>query len=534
MIPVFPLKELILIICTLIISTNNSFANLLSACQYKTYYKEKATLIASVNRKSEYNNLSDLSFGYNIELAQTLNSKGNYYSGEMVSLIKRIQPNSLRYPGGTTSNYFDWDNEQLDEVSIDKYANEHIAKLRNRIKKTNNNSLPKAKLKTFSKLVSEFGIRPYVVLNMFSSIEEIIKAINKTKTSVNSGIRWELGNELFFKHYTERLSDNGIRWSVDQYISKIRIISKYIKRNYPGDLIGISISDLADWRNPYSTPTGSTTNYRNIWDIKLSAVSELVDAVIIHPYIYTHDDIIDELQELRCLSISEDRDFYKSLWTISNITYLPTKYLNKIESLFGGKKIWITELGLYDDWTHYNIDEKKKQHTWERMLHNVSLYVSWLQQYPKVDTLLTHGLFDGYSWTHAIYPTGSLTSNGLSYYLVKEYLNKVKSIAPISIDTNNVYSGVDRYSELPIEFVTGLFGLTESDKKIAIIINSSQQVVNLELQWKIGVIEEAHYLKNKQISMKTSVVDEIYTRKNVNSHSVHLKPLSISLFYEAK
>ncbi|MCG7990044.1 MAG: hypothetical protein JAY99_13965 [Candidatus Thiodiazotropha lotti] len=234
------------------------------------------------------------------------------------------------------------------------------------------------------------------------------------------------------------------------------------------------------------------------------------------------------------MSISEDRDLYKSLWTISNITYLPTKYLNKIETLFGGKKIWITELGLYDDWTHYNIDEKKKQHTWERMLHIVSLYVSWLQRYPQVDTLLTHGLFDGYSWTHAIFPTGSLTSNGLSYYLVKEYLNKVKSIAPISIDTNVLYSGVDRYSELPIKFVTGLFGLTESDKKIAIIINSSKQVVNIELPWKIGEIEEAHYLKNKQISMKTSVIDEIYTRKNVNSQSVHLKPLSISLFYETE
>ncbi|MEW8654719.1 MAG: hypothetical protein AB2595_10800, partial [Candidatus Thiodiazotropha endolucinida] len=257
----------------LLIYVGDVTAETISACDYMSSINRKNITQVVVKREKEYKDVKKLNIGFNIELAQIDKSSGDYLNPKLVSLIRLFKPNSLRYPGGTPSNYFNWEHEILDEFAIDKYANKHIVKLKNRLKKENSGKQPRINLDSYSELIKQNDLRPFVVLNMFEPNEKIISAIDKVKKGLNKTIYWELGNEVFYKKHTNRILTSGNKWSKYQYIKKVQTITQYIKKNYSQDLVGISISDTAKWRNPVKKTTYSEVSYRNEWDYTLKKVS---------------------------------------------------------------------------------------------------------------------------------------------------------------------------------------------------------------------------------------------------------------------
>ncbi|MEW8521858.1 MAG: hypothetical protein AB2552_02280 [Candidatus Thiodiazotropha endolucinida] len=516
----------------LLIYVGDVTAETISACDYMSSINRKNITQVVVKREKEYKDVKKLNIGFNIELAQIDKSSGDYLNPKLVSLIRLFKPNSLRYPGGTPSNYFNWEHEILDEFAIDKYANKHIVKLKNRLKKENSGKQPRINLDSYSELIKQNDLRPFVVLNMFEPNEKIISAIDKVKKGLNKTIYWELGNEVFYKKHTNRILTSGNKWSKYQYIKKVQTITQYIKKNYSQDLVGISISDTAKWRNPVKKTTYSEVSYRNEWDYTLKKVSNMVDAVIIHPYIYSQEDTINNLKELNCINKQDDHVFYKTLWNISNITYLPKVYISRINKIFGDKPIWLTEIGLYEDWSESPVSDKKLKHDWNRVIDMTSLYISWLQQYPTVQTLLAHGLFEGFDWTHSIFPDGTLTSNGIAHRAVTDFIERVVSIAPITYTAMIKSRGIDRYSKMPLDFIYGLFGKTvRSNKNIAIIVNASSKAIEIEFPWFIDTVEEASHRQKERVDIKNIKSTNFYKKRKIESTNFNIKPLSIVLVH---
>ncbi|MCF6355772.1 MAG: hypothetical protein L3J26_11840 [Candidatus Polarisedimenticolaceae bacterium] len=483
-----------------------------------------------ITQHEEAYKTNELNFGFNAGLGQTAGANGDYYSNNFVRLVSTQMPNTLRYPGGTVANYFNWTSEQLSEQHVVLYANKHINSLLKRLKKENNGMVPTANLASFSNLVTHQNIKPFIVLNVFESNDNIIKAISKVKREIKIPVYWELGNEIAYRSYQKNIKlQNGMVWGEEAYLKKVIEISKYIKNKYPLDKIGVVASEMAEWRNPKSKSTWIVESRRESWDKIISSASHYYDAVIVHPYIFAGDNFISDI-DVQCLNNTRlGRGEKYKLWIMSNVSNLPSLYLKRLNKRYPGKKIWITEFGVMDPGGK-NINLKLQKHTGFRVLSSAANYISWLSEYPKVTTLLTHGLFVGYDWTHTLFPDYSFTANGIAFKFIREYLSNIDEISPVSLNGYQATRGVDSFADMSMQTIYSIAG---HDKKSGVqsflIVNVANYELNLKLPWRANSVVTKSFEWSERIKPGDYTDLTVFNKYKVDQSDIMLPPRSINL-----
>lgn len=440
----------------------------------------------SITNFGVLNEIKTLKFGFNIELARTVGANSDFSHRTLNRVISALDPDALRYPGGTPANYFNWEKERIDESLVKVQANNHIKRLVKKIKNENKGGIPPLSLENYLIAAKNQGFTPFIVLNMFDSNVQIISAINKVKALRRDVVYWELGNEVAFKSYHKMIKmDNDEQWSASIYAHKINEISKYIKNNYSQDRIGVVASEIAEWRNINAVPTKSAEIYRAQWDEALISSMKYVDAVIVHPYILSQKNKLGMNANTCKGRLDDSGKLNNFLWSISNISYLPDLYLTRLEKRFPNKRIWLTEFGIIGEKLD-NIPQKIENQNGERVLLLASWYIAWLKKFPTVEVILTHGLFDGYDWAHTIYPDLSLTANGVAYKFTKDFLSGVEKISPLKLNSIEKHAGIDRYSGLPLNQVYGVSGVSKKNNiKSMYLVNTLNYSLILKMPWKV-------------------------------------------------
>lgn len=492
--------------------------------------QQDSVIELEINYSNKTYNTKELNFGFNIELAQSVMANGDYNAKNLIRLISNLAPNALRYPGGTVANYFDWANEKLSEEQVVQFANKHINSLLKRLKRENDGKVPTANLASFSTLVANQNIKPFVVLNVFDPDEKIFDAINKVKSKIKNSVYWELGNEVAYKSYQKkgRLHD-GELWGKEAYLNKIIAISTYINSKYPLDKIGVVVSEMAEWRNLKSKSTWKVELRRKSWDKVINSVNHLFDAVIVHPYVFAGKQFVSNV-EIQC---SKKNLFSYELkyrtWIVSNISNLPSLYLERLNERYPGKSIWITEFGVMDSGGK-NISSKLQKQTGFRVLSTAANYISWLSKYPKISTFLTHGLFDGYDWAHVVFPDYSYTANGIAFKFVQEFLDDIDELTPVLLSGHQAPQGVDGFSDMVMQSIYSLAGHnSQTGVRSIIIVNVGNHKVNLKLPWHGSVIKSGVFRWDKKIKPGDYVDLSGFNTHKIDMDEVVVLPMSINL-----
>jgi len=489
---------------------------------------DSQNLLLKINSGDKYYDTKNLILGFNLEMAQTIKTIGNYRDPEIIKLTTKLKPNALRYPGGTPANYFDWQKEALDEKVIAKHANKHMRKLLKNQKRNNKGKLPSASLSSYADLVHEYNIKPFIVLNVFKSIEDIKFAIDKVKRHIEKPIYWELGNEVSNEGYQKWIKlKNNKSWSVDGYIERLKFTGNYIKTKYPEDKIGIVASEMAEMRNPDNVRTWFTENKREKWDALIFESADFFDAVIVHPYVYATNKIIDDV-DVPC------RDNTKSLfgikhkaWIMSNVSNLSTLYLKRLDERFPNKEVWLTEFGIIDQ-SGKSKDQKLDKQTGFRVLSTAANYLSWLEGYPKITTWLTHGMFEGFDWAHTVYPDLSYTANGVAYSFVKEFLSNVDEISNGHLSKQIIFPGVDAYKNNDVTSITALFGRDRvSNNNSMILANVSNSKLTIELPWVASSVRNVSFGWNEIVKPARFKDINDFDSQSIKSNKIDIKPRSV-------
>lgn len=179
--------------------------------------------------------LNPLVYGFNSNLSKVA---WRYNSADYARAVADLQPAALRFPGGTTANFYHWNpaspwdpdlnetnsfyRDEIDSISDPKLRKSILA-ARNSLQR-NNPSNPTLSFDEFMALSKANGIKPVIVVNVHTGTPEEAAAWVKYTVDNNFEVAyWELGNELYMKRY----------WYKDT--ARSRSVFRTVSRN-PGDV----------------------------------------------------------------------------------------------------------------------------------------------------------------------------------------------------------------------------------------------------------------------------------------------------------
>lgn len=237
---------------------------------------------------------------------------------------------TLRFPGGTNSSWYHLDGNgyglrrseaQLAPLAINSLMNWDANESENyvynfiRFAKYSN---PNAKITLDVNLL--YGTPEEAV--------ELIDLIQKNGLKV-SGI--ELGNELYFNQYRDRIP------TVEEYIRICKTFVKAIKSKYPTLPLAVNMGNVMEWNKPEGSYSKSFVE----WNQAL-AKENFYDAIVMHAY-FGKEGGDNDCVNMESQGIPAMYDCYKEL--LSPIKNNATeKMLTEVRKIFGRDvKIWFTE-----------------------------------------------------------------------------------------------------------------------------------------------------------------------------------------------
>lgn len=234
-------------------STNAYSRN--TGCDFKILVSDR-TEIRVYPQDTSIRKLSPQFFGFNLELLEFQDSLWNKQKGsvenEAIALLSRFPGATYRYPGGTVSNHFIW--EQAVGPLAERAAQKTV-------------SYQPEKVISFGpieflKFIQQVNGTAWYVLNMNGSIsaeysskilaQSAAKLAQNLKSAEHSGLpqiyRWELGNEL----------DRGkYRWPPEKYVTTATEVANAVRATNTGAEFVVMGQD---WEHTGAGRLGTTYN----------------------------------------------------------------------------------------------------------------------------------------------------------------------------------------------------------------------------------------------------------------------------------
>lgn len=246
---------------------------------------------------------------------------------EYIEAVKDIKINTLRFPGGTNSQYYHpygtgygiIRDEVVGKASI------AIANLFETDKKEKENYvyhfIRLAKLHPEAKIILDLNL-------LTGFVDEALTLIDIIEDNGLKVYGVELGNELYFPVYRSYIAD------VYQYIGLCKIYSSVIRKTHPEIKISVCVGNMVE----FDVPEGRKVTGSNTWN-NILAKEDFYDAISIHTYIGKEDgnNSCDTVG-----NIDKRFDCYKNL--LSPVKNNPCGVIvGEAQKLFGNKPIWLSE-----------------------------------------------------------------------------------------------------------------------------------------------------------------------------------------------
>lgn len=249
--------------------------------------------------------------------------------------VQKIKPNVLRFPGGTISNFYHYDEKaygfNLSEISdwnVPKFTKRYNGLIKEQKKRNHNHNY----IEDFILLSKKNNSKVVLVANIISSEDDdIINMIKRFKSENIEILGVELGSELSNRAYKKYIN------SVDDYIHLAQKYSDIIKKEYPEIKVGVVAAPIK-----YNMPSRLLN-----WNQKLSEET-FYDAIIHHSYLKVIDGDDDYGLMTREDEVSSTKKAQFDLYKKRIKTYFTTGLVKEIieyNEIFE-KEIWITEWNL--------------------------------------------------------------------------------------------------------------------------------------------------------------------------------------------
>ena len=263
--------------------------------------------------------------GYNSN-ALTMPSINNQ---SFVDSVRKLEVPVFRYPGGTNSQYWDWQNGK--SLPPSAWVN-NGGTLQNYayIGTTPMVPLPLAEFKRF---IDSLGAKPLYVLNVLS--RNLSDQMNMLRAAQNIGLEVELvelGNEMYFQDadFITRFPTAGA------YAREMNIWTDSIKAQFPNSKIAvIGTTEMPTMQN--GNPMPARIRY---WNDSIFTFYNYNDAITLHNY-FRHNNTAQTPNATQVLSSAF------SEWQIGK------QY--SVDSINNGMDIWFTEYNMNDDLDNYRV-----------------------------------------------------------------------------------------------------------------------------------------------------------------------------------
>lgn len=286
-------------------------------------------------------------------------TKPSWGNQSFIDSVQNLNIQLIRYPGGTESQYFDWQTGRSVPASL--WTNGTLFN-HSYIGTAPHISYPLSELHYF---YQQTGIKPVFCLNMLT--KTLSNQIQMLQTAASLGIPVhyiELGNELYFNvtDFTNKYP-NPIDYVLDVKNNWIPQLSSL----FPNAKIAVigSYDGLTDLNNNTVPPRIYT------WNDTLFAQNVGADGITFHYYIPPNTTTLSNPNITQALA--------------APFKHWQTMKINTVDKVTNGMECWITEYNLNDgNQTTYSIAS-----SWTHGLYTAALFSQMLEE-PKITMLLNH------------------------------------------------------------------------------------------------------------------------------------------------
>ena len=296
----------------------------------------------------------------------------DHVNEEVVSKVKNVAPQFLRFPGGTGSNYYHFFEKgygfNIRDAELSKGFDPHPKMLKRVGIEKNRVDQGKAEENYATKcveLAQSLDVPVVLVVNMFSGSDKENLALVNYFIEHNVLVKGiELGNEYYFKAYTSQFPD------CREYIMRCKSFVSKLKIFHPKIPVAVTAA------NPPMEIAYSLKSRFQDWNNCLAS-EDFYDAYIVHFYSKTLecDDLQDLKKRFECASLKNLELLNK--WNSIGLDYY--------EMQFGtDKEIWLTEFNVKNVFKQYG-------NTAIQALYSADLLLNIMRN-GKVDLAIYHNL----------------------------------------------------------------------------------------------------------------------------------------------
>ena len=261
-------------------------------------------------------------YGFNSNM---MSGDYGYLDEDFVALAKALQPQTLRFPGGTVGNFYHW--------KISGFRQDEMnSTLSTQLNKRNRGNFDKLKKRRdgiisfddYMMLCQDLDITPIVVVNLWTgNPAESAAWVQYTMEKGYEVKHWELGNEYYLPHYVKKFR------TVEIYMNEAKKHALAMKAVNPDIKVSICATPVAFHKEGFLIKS-----VQRKWDEKLSTYaaptsSDWFDAYSVHVYAY---------KAVKNVEIDIMRRYLFG-W----IHYECEEAMNYYQDLFPDKEMWVTE-----------------------------------------------------------------------------------------------------------------------------------------------------------------------------------------------
>jgi len=259
-------------------------------------------------------------------------------NSEVIKLAKELKLYLWRYPGGTWSNYWNWETGTfMDNDLMQKYT--PLKKLEHAIPGQSENVEiyhdGKVSIEDYVQLTRQTGTDIIFVANVYTDYPDHLAEFVKRDKEKNYGIKYfELGNEFYLKEYQQKYP------TVKDYILDAKLFTEKMKAQNGQIEVGVVATGFRFAKNHIQVKENGdiwVENFSNAaWNRGL-ARENFYDAVIVHDY------VIPPVKDINHMTEDELHRFYMA----RNPAQFPI-LMKYYKYLFGADvKIWLTEWNIH-------------------------------------------------------------------------------------------------------------------------------------------------------------------------------------------
>ena len=335
---------------------------------------------------------------FNTDLLTTIAFRGvGYDSPQFEDALRTLQPQGLRFPGGTQANNYLWKTDTFSDPVNDKtgWAGEHLRLFR---KIGRPYDLP-----GFARVARRNQLPATWVLNVYEETAESVIALFEKLDSLGLTVRAvEMANEPYW--------DGRSLNDVKSYIRYARPLAEAIRKNRPGIRIGACFA-----------PLGNPANYEQNWNAPL-ARETWYDAIVFHDYYGGQGFALEAGKRLPVKAMLHPEA-------------LIDKPVAAFTKLLPGKPIWYTEWNIGVE----GLDQWKNRGAELQFL--AATICSLIDHRKSIDIACFHALYDSRFGTFYLDDkTGKVETNASFelFRLLGITLTDATNLRPVTFDTDDL------------------------------------------------------------------------------------------------